>query len=609
MEKTATKSKATKIITSGKAKVQVKAIATEELKTAHLLIDDISLSPFNHRKIFHTAELQELAENIKEVGILQPIVVRRTTSKEKPYELVCGERRVRSSVIAGLTHIYATIRVLTDEQAFDIQLMENLQRVDVHAMEQAWAYRDMVNNRGYSVDDIAAKLFKPAPFIAQRLKLNDLIDEIQEAFKFNEITIGQAVLLARISEEHQQFWTKSCLKGNNGVGSVKSVQEFINNKVNKDLSTAVFPLDDETLLSNVSACNTCPKNSLCNANLFADVETPTCFDSICFKAKTMAFDDRNLKQVIENEPGIILFNNKYWVDNDSQIEKLKDEGYLVAKTTHEFRELSAVEIPEVPVRDDFEDDEEFQDAENDYKEELADYESDLAEYEEAKKTAQRAYVISGDDKGTFLYGSLITRSDKGKDIVVEGSQALSLAKAKQIDKRERSIELDQEKVFVKVVEGVSKLAPYTETPADYAELNDDEKNALLLIAFNQTGYGFKDRFCKAYGISSYSSKGDYIENFNKLISLSPEVKSKIVRSAIQAQLSGNFPRSLNGEAMYRIGRSYEAVNVSALEEEQQLIRDKRELRINERITLIDQQIKELEDSKKELRNNITEEVA
>ena len=122
---------------------------------------------------------------------------------KKKHEIVCGERRYRASCIAGVKTIPVSIRELNDDEVFEIQIIENLERKDVHPMDEAKAFKKMIDSGKYTVEDISAKIAKNQTFVAQRLKLNDLIDELQEDFFKGEFGVGHAVLYSRLTNEKQ----------------------------------------------------------------------------------------------------------------------------------------------------------------------------------------------------------------------------------------------------------------------------------------------------------------------------------------------------------------------------------------------------------------------
>jgi ParB/RepB/Spo0J family partition protein len=186
---------------------------TEELKSIPLA--QIAPSPTNPRKTFDAAKLQELANSIGTKGLIQPIVVRpypalnpagvNPNGKGLPkYELVAGERRFRASKLASLETILSVVRELDDVQVLEIQTIENLQRDDVHPLEEADGYAALMKSAGYDVDQIAAKIGKSTKYVYDRIKLLQLIPAAKKYFLDGEITAGHAIQLARLSKDDQE---------------------------------------------------------------------------------------------------------------------------------------------------------------------------------------------------------------------------------------------------------------------------------------------------------------------------------------------------------------------------------------------------------------------
>jgi ParB/RepB/Spo0J family partition protein len=168
-----------------------------------IALPDIIRSKSNPRKTFDAAKLTELAASIKEHGVLQPILV-RPNGKAGTYELVAGERRYRAAQEAGLAEIPALVRELTDTQVLEIQVIENLQRDDLHPLEEADGYRQLAKTKGYDVARIAERIGRSVKYVYDRMKLAGLVDEARKIFLDGRITAGHAILLARLKPEDQK---------------------------------------------------------------------------------------------------------------------------------------------------------------------------------------------------------------------------------------------------------------------------------------------------------------------------------------------------------------------------------------------------------------------
>ncbi len=171
-----------------------------------ILLTALVSSPHNPRK--HFDAIEELAASIQQKGIRVPLLARPVNGH---FEIVAGERRFRAAKLAGLTEVPAIVEDLNDHDAREIQILENLQRRDIHPLDEADGFRAlMAFDKAYTVEAIAAKVGKDPSYIYKRLKLTDLIPDAREAFEQDEITAGHAMELARLSEERQALAFNEC---------------------------------------------------------------------------------------------------------------------------------------------------------------------------------------------------------------------------------------------------------------------------------------------------------------------------------------------------------------------------------------------------------------
>jgi ParB/RepB/Spo0J family partition protein len=167
-------------------------------------VADIKLSKTNPRAGINQERLKELAESIRNVGVLEPVLIRPLASKNgASYELVCGERRLRAAQLAELEEIPAIVRELTDEQALEIQVIENLQRDDLHPLDEAEGYRQLMAKGKYDVARLAERVGRSVKYIYDRVKLLQLSAEAKEYFLEGFIQAGHAILLARLKPKDQ----------------------------------------------------------------------------------------------------------------------------------------------------------------------------------------------------------------------------------------------------------------------------------------------------------------------------------------------------------------------------------------------------------------------
>lgn len=178
--------------------------------TAKLKLSEIRPNPYQPRKDFDQNELQELADSIKENGVFQPILVRKSLSG---YELVAGERRLRASKIAGLKEIPVIIKDFNDKEMMEISLLENIQRKDLTPIEEANAYEQLIKKLNYTQDQLAKRIGKSRANVTNLLRLLSLPQEVQKLVSDSKLSYGQArTLLALDSEDKIIELAKRCVK-------------------------------------------------------------------------------------------------------------------------------------------------------------------------------------------------------------------------------------------------------------------------------------------------------------------------------------------------------------------------------------------------------------
>ena len=164
-------------------------------------LDDLRANPYQPRKVFNEESLKELADSIKEHGVFQPIIVKKSI---KGYEIIAGERRVRASKMAGLKEIPAIVREFNDTQMMEIALLENLQREDLSAIEEANAYKKLQETLVLTQDELSKRLGKSRSHITNMLGLLTLPESIQKDITDKKITMGHARILSKLEDKVQQ---------------------------------------------------------------------------------------------------------------------------------------------------------------------------------------------------------------------------------------------------------------------------------------------------------------------------------------------------------------------------------------------------------------------
>lgn len=207
-----------------------------------ILIIDIKPNPFQPRKIFDEEALKELSESIKEHGVLQPIILRKKGSK---FEIVVGERRYRASQLANLEAIPAVIRELNDQQMMELAILENLQREDLTAIEEAEAYQNLLEHLNLTQEQLAFRLGKSRPHIANHIRLLSLPQVVRDAISDGIFSMGHGKALLGLKKKKTiPLIMQKSIKENLNVRQLEALVQRLNEnvpretkKVQKDIFT------------------------------------------------------------------------------------------------------------------------------------------------------------------------------------------------------------------------------------------------------------------------------------------------------------------------------------------------------------------------------------
>ncbi|MGC2721387.1 MAG: ParB/RepB/Spo0J family partition protein, partial [Candidatus Acidiferrales bacterium] len=282
---------------------EVQAVAPNAVLAQDILLSRIEESKTNPRREFDDTKLSELSSNIRQHGVLQPVLVRPLPGGEPGcYELVAGTRRFRASRLAGRESIPATIRELTDAECLELQLIENLQRADVHELDEARGYTALmqIEPEIYTVETLAERIGRSEKYVYSRLRLMHLVEEIQQAFYSGKLSVAHAFEIARLEPEDQRRAFAECFPNHRTVAaavkdkraeatSVRQLRDWIAREIHLDLATAPFDRNDEQLVPSAGSCAKCPKRTGNNPLLFPEVRRKSiCSDPACYRGKVEA---------------------------------------------------------------------------------------------------------------------------------------------------------------------------------------------------------------------------------------------------------------------------------------------------------------------------------
>ncbi len=183
------------------SKIEEKIITeTPKEEIIKVPISELRANPYQPRKIFDEDALKELSSSIKEHGVFQPIIIKKSI---KGYEIIAGERRVKASTMAGLKEIPAIVRDFTDNEMMEIALLENLQRENLSAIEEAAAYKNLLDNLKLTQEQLATRIGKSRSHITNMIGLLSLPETTQNLINKKEISMGHARVLSKLKDEHQ----------------------------------------------------------------------------------------------------------------------------------------------------------------------------------------------------------------------------------------------------------------------------------------------------------------------------------------------------------------------------------------------------------------------
>ncbi len=567
-----------------------------EIKT--LKLSSIQRDENQPRKTFNEDSLNELAESIKKHGVIQPITVQPF---EKGYMIVMGERRFRASKIAGKKEIDCIVREFSSDDVREVQIIENLQREDVDAIEEAEAISYLIEK--FSPQEISKRIGRSIPFVYQRVKLGQLIQPFKDFVRSKKLSLGLASQVAGFSAEDQSMMVEQL--GNDF--SDWQVKRLITDAT-FDLVSAPFDVNDETLLPKVGACAVCPFNSQNSGDLFGEGKA-ICTKGSCFQSKkTKSF----LKLIEEaKKTGELIIPNIYsWDLNDS-----KSQEIIKIMESHNFKvfcgyQVTSIEKPEKPtleeiIRDNFHEYNEEEDAEEanqDFVDAMADFEREFEEWEEGK---ENGYV-----KGKLFNTTNYTTTDVWVKLPEEGEKDgihssdtpvsqkkmdectpdEKIIKIKNKEKRKKEIEGGRE--FEEIVTAIRESG-YLDKEEDVSQ---DEIIAFCITAI-QTNIGWygKEIFKEEAFYSKKTKSKDYFEEFKK--DYHKGIFNKVLRYFILNQVSvgESTANTSNGNnSFYHSVKDYYRKDIDRIKQAYKEREEAREAKMKQRIAELEEQVKVLQ---------------
>lgn len=310
-------------------------------------LERIQESKTNPRRTFDETKLRELAANIKLHGVLQPVLVRPLPGGvDGVFELVAGARRYRASKLAERETIPATVRELTDTECLELQLIENLQRADVHELDEARGYAALMKLQpgAYTVEILAEKIGRSEKYVYARLRLIELIQEAQEAFYIGRLSVAHAFEIARLQPNDQRRALQECFPNHKTAAAifkdgkaeavtVRQLRAWIEREIHLDLTNAPFDPQDEALYPPAGSCAKCPKRTGNNPLLFPEVRQKSiCTDRACYGRKVEALVQIRVKPLeAAGEKPLRVSHAPAWQAKQRNPNALYDGQYRTVK--------------------------------------------------------------------------------------------------------------------------------------------------------------------------------------------------------------------------------------------------------------------------------------
>ena len=368
--------------------------SVQEVNETIVALENIKPSGLNPRKHFDEASLKELADSIRQKGVLQAIGI-RPTAEAGQYEIIFGERRYRASLMAGMENIKAKIFDVSDDKtAQELAVTENLQRKDVTPIEEANAYQRLIDTGLHDVKSLAVEFGKTEAYIRTRLKFTALIPEIADLLETDAITVSVANEICRYGEDIQHEVYDKHLKDGVQYNSwrglkASDVAKQIERNFTTDLRYYNF---DKTL------CASCPNNTN-NLLLFCEGGCGNCANRTCLKEMNTTHIISSAIELLEQNPTASICRDAYRSD-DVAVERLVSLGYDV--NTVPMRTELYPTAPSEPLAEEYEDTEAFAEAHDSYEQQMTEYANDCEEINRRMDAGELSLYVEIGHRDAYL---------------------------------------------------------------------------------------------------------------------------------------------------------------------------------------------------------------
>lgn len=532
---------------------------------------DIQPSNYNPRKNFDEKSLAELADSIRQQGVLQAIGVRPIA--ENRFEIVFGERRYRASQIAGLEEIPAVILDISDETAEEMAVTENLQRKDVTPIEEANAYQKLIESGRHDVQSLAVQFGKNESYIRTRLKFVSLIPEIAQLLEQDELTISVATEICRYGEDIQHDIYEKHLKEGVLYNSWRGMKA---SEVAKNIERS-YTTDLKRYFFDKTVCLSCPHNTN-NMMLFCEEGScGNCANRKCLEEMNASYLAEKAVQLMEQRPFALLCRDFYGC-NEKVVERLVASGFEVEKLL--VRPADYPEEPEAPDMEDYENDEEYAEAYKEYEKELSEYKEECEDVNRSSEAGEiTLYVTIGHNDISLCYvenAEVQAVAGEAKDAVVS-----PIEKLEKQDKRNK--EIAQEKT----VEDTKKQILEVDMTETKFGADEDRMIYFFMLPFLR-----REHF-EAMGIEAKETYY-YLNDENKMniiANLTAKQKAIIRRDFLISNFKNASGSNATASLLLDFAKKHMPDQLADIQNGHNEVYEKRHLRIEEKIAVLSVQEK------------------
>lgn len=519
-------------------------------------ITRLRTSPYNPRRSYDQQGIRELADTMREVGLLHPIHAR---IKDGHYEIITGERRYHAAKLLGWKTITVCIRNVTDDIARDMALTENLQREDMPPMDEAKAYKEQVDN-GNDMYTLAAKYGKSERYIYDRLRLNDLIPQVAELLDRRMITLGIAIELSKCEKHIQQDLYDNHLQGQENDDTPqtgwrgKGLADF------RRLLRDAYTTDLARYNFDKTECRSCPHNTN-TYDMFAEhASGGHCTNTECLTAKNNAYILAKSHALLKVSPHIAVAQCEPYRGNPAIVEKLEEEGHAVKNIGYSYRTLPPE--PVIPAEETFDSPEQYEQAQEEYTVQKQQYENALEEAIQSAEKGDIRLMIHTDNHDAQIVAVPVNRRPVEPDFV------------KRLTQQKND---NVQRAFAKVIEETRELV--RDNIEESKPFTAFEENVIYYLMLKYV----KPKNFKRFG-EQFEDK-HYLETQNKIDivkELTDEMKEFIKRDFITYHLTDSNS-AIDKQLLLEYANIHYPQQIGIIKARQEEVCENKNIRLDERI--------------------------